>query len=325
MASDVRRNFQSQTTPVSVPTPRIDDAMSSLNDALDDLGKLRIRTDACKANLNLTSTEARASIDAFVHFLQNMIVPDMFAIPIDIELLRMLPDIIKSPYVNIDAGMYVLYYNALYYGLHQIRGPGDPVAQGMYLKVLEAVPAWLDAQKDTDMDGHTAALTAWTAINNHDYQLSWKFHCKSCHFVKSRKIDQLDVIPARSFEEEDKRDSLRYLYWHVLGTDTLFRLFYGKPTMVCSCFRVHSTHLLSPYFMTSPFEPTRLLQLKLIAYIDQVALICTNTISGSMDTEQDTPSEHYSNKKHESIDHTSHGVGGVDQIHDHDSRNAQRD
>lgn len=127
-----------------------------------------------------------------------------------------------------------MYYNALYFGLQQIRGPEDPVAQGMYLKVLESVPAWLDASGSTDLDGHTAALTAWTAINNHDYQLSWKFHCKSCHYIKTNKIDQIDVIPAKTFEEDNKREGMRYLYWHILCTDTLFRLFFGKPTVVRS-------------------------------------------------------------------------------------------
>jgi len=117
-------------------------------------------------------------------------------------------------------------------GLQQLRGPGDPVAQGMYLKVLESVPAWLDTTIYTDMDGHTAALTAWTAINNHDYQLSWKFHCKSCHYIKSKNIDQLDTVPAKSLEDEQKREGSRFLYWHILSTDMLFRLFYGKPTVV---------------------------------------------------------------------------------------------
>ncbi|RDL40552.1 Uncharacterized protein BP5553_00531 [Venustampulla echinocandica] len=232
MASDVRRNLQSQTTPISTPTPRIDDAMLSLSDALDDLGRLRIRTDARKVDLNLSPKEVRASVDAFVHLMSNMVVPDVFAAAIDVDLLRVLPDIIKSAYVKVDPGVYVMYYNALYYGLHQIRGAGDVVAQSMYLKVLEAVPAWLDASVDTDLDGYTAALTAWTAISNNDYQLSWKFHCKSCHYIKARKIDQLDVIPAKTFEEEDKRDTLRYLYWHILSTDTLYRLIYGKPTVV---------------------------------------------------------------------------------------------
>ncbi|KAF2833134.1 hypothetical protein CC86DRAFT_310811 [Ophiobolus disseminans] len=233
MASDVRRNFQSQGTPVSTPTPRIDDAMSSLNDALDDLGKLRIRTNVGKVDLTLSPGEITASIDAFIHLVSNMIVPELLTVPSgDMSILYMLPNIIKSPYVNVEPGIWVLYYNALYFGLQQIRGPTDPVAQGMYLKLLEAVPAWLDSPSDTNMDGYTAALTAWTAINNHDYQLSWRFHCKSCHYIKTKKIDQLDVVPARTFEEEDDRDSLRYLYWHVLSTDTLFRLFYGKPTVV---------------------------------------------------------------------------------------------
>jgi hypothetical protein len=214
------------------PTPQIDNAMFSLNEALEDLGRLRIRTDAGKLDLNLSSEEARACIDAFSHLINNLVLPEIFAVPIDVELLRVLPDITKSPYVNVDPGMWVMYYNALYYGLLQIRGPGDPVAQGMYLKVLEAVPVWLEGSTDTDLDGHTAALTAWTAINNHDYQLSWKFHCKSCQCIKMRKIDELDITPAQTFEEEDSRDGLRYLYWHVLSTDILFRLFYGKPTVV---------------------------------------------------------------------------------------------
>jgi hypothetical protein len=245
MASDVRRNFQSQTIPVTVPSPRIDDAMLSLNDALDDLGRLRIRTDACKVDMTLTREEVGASIDAFEYAVQNMIVPDLFAVPLDFELLRALPDIMKSSYVNIDPGMYVIYYNALYYGLHQIRGSGDAVAQGMYLKVLEAVPAWLDAPGDTEMDGYIAALMAWTAINNHDYNLSWKFHCKSCHYIKTKKFDQLDVVPARTFEEEEKKDEQRYLYWHILSTDTIFRLFHGKPTVVGSCNTTRHNNALS--------------------------------------------------------------------------------
>lgn len=233
MASDVRRNFQSQETPISTPTPRIDDAMLSLNEALEDLGRFRIRIDARDADLDLSPEEIRASIDAFAELMSNLVVPETFTAIFDIDLLRVLPDIIKSSYVKVDPGVYVMYYNALYYGLHQIRGPGDTVAQSMYLKVLEAVPAWLDSSANTDMDGRTAALTAWTAIVNNDHQLSWKFHCKACHYIKAREIDILDVIPAKTFEEEDKRNGQRFLYWHILSIDALYRLIYGKPTVVC--------------------------------------------------------------------------------------------
>ncbi|KAH7388650.1 hypothetical protein BKA66DRAFT_460438 [Pyrenochaeta sp. MPI-SDFR-AT-0127] len=232
LATDTRRSFQNQATPVATPTPRIDDAMMSLNEALEDLGNLRVRTDLFNVELRLSPAESSGCIEAFAKMMSTMVVPDIFTASLDINLLRTLPKIIDSPYINIDPGLRVMYYSALYYGLQQTRGPGSPLVQAAYRKVLEDVPAWLEASTGTDMDGHTAALTAWTAINNHDYQLSWKFHCKSCYFIKLRGIDQLDVKPAKTFEEEDKKDALRYLYWHILSTDTFFRLFYGKPTVI---------------------------------------------------------------------------------------------
>lgn len=125
-----------------------------------------------------------------------------------------------------------MYYSAIHYGLCHIRGPGHAQTQAAYLKALEHVPAWLDTPTETDMDGYTAAMAAWVAINNLDYQLSWKFHCKACHWVKSRGIDKMDVTPAMTLEEERKRESIRYLYYHILSTDCLFRLFYNKPTIV---------------------------------------------------------------------------------------------
>jgi hypothetical protein len=75
-------------------------------------------------------------------------------------------------------------------------------------------------------------LTAWTAIVNFDYQLSWRFHCKSCHFIKKRGLDLLDAIPAATREEEMERNELRPLYWHALWCDMFFRLFYGKPSVI---------------------------------------------------------------------------------------------
>ncbi|EAT85836.2 hypothetical protein SNOG_07185 [Parastagonospora nodorum SN15] len=240
----------------------IDDAMLSLNDALNELGKLRIRTDACKVDLNLSVEEAKACVEVFIDLLDQMIVPDIFTSSIDLELLRVLPDIINSPYINIEPGMYVMYYNALYFGLNQIRGLGDAQAQGMYLKILEAVPAWLESNIVTEMDGHTAALTAWTATSNHDYQLSWKFHCKSCHYVKTRKIDQVDLVPAKTFEEEDKKEGARYLYWHVLSTDMLFRLFYGKPTVV--------TEILNEIDDCKNLEEDEEIRRKVDTYCDQM-------------------------------------------------------
>jgi hypothetical protein len=206
--------------------------MTALNEALDDLGKLRVRNDTGNVDLDLSPAEARKCINAFADLMSTMVVPDIFGASMDIKVLLALPDIINSPYVNIEPGMHVMYYNALYYGLQQLHGSGDPRTHQAYIKLLELVPHWLENSADTIVDGHTAALTTWTTINNQDSQLSWKFHCKSCQYVKVRGVDQLDVVPAKTLEEESDRETLRYLYWHVLNTDILFRLFYGKPTVV---------------------------------------------------------------------------------------------
>jgi hypothetical protein len=234
LASDAKRQFQTQATPISTPTPQIDTDMSALNEALEDLAKLRLRSDLThpKVSLKIAPGEARQCIEAFIEMMNTLVVPDIFAIALDIELLRSLPNIIGSPYINVDAGVHVMYYSAIHYGLCHIRGPGHAQTQAAYLKALEHVPAWLDTPTETDMDGYTAAMAAWVAINNLDYQLSWKFHCKACHWVKSRGIDKMDVTPAMTLEEERKRESIRYLYYHILSTDCLFRLFYNKPTIV---------------------------------------------------------------------------------------------
>ncbi|KAI4641726.1 hypothetical protein J4E93_007824 [Alternaria ventricosa] len=207
--------------------------MLSLNEALEDLGKLRVRTETHSVDLNLSSAEARTCIDGFISVMSSMLSPDAFAHSvIDTDLLYALPDIIKSPYVNIDPVVRVMYYNALFYGLQLTDGPGGDLTTKAYMKMLESVPAWLESPGDTNMDVHIAALSAWTAMTAHDYQLAWKFHCKSCQHIKSIGIDRLDMVPAKSFEEETERDVGRYTYWYVISIDTFFRLFYGKPTVL---------------------------------------------------------------------------------------------
>jgi hypothetical protein len=44
-----------------------------------------------------------------------------------------------------------------------------------------------------------------------------------------KSIDKLDLHMAKTHEEEELRQGLRYLYWFVIQTDIMFRLFFGKP------------------------------------------------------------------------------------------------
>ncbi|PVI00138.1 hypothetical protein DM02DRAFT_563555 [Periconia macrospinosa] len=233
MATDAQKNFQTQLIPDS-PLAGIDDAMLSLNDALQDLGKLRVRhrVGDHRISSSLPPAEALKCIDAFLDLVRNMILPDFEYTFVDVELLRALPTVFDSPYINVEPVVKVLYCNALYYGLHELRDSHDPLIQATYIKVLDAVPEWLETSPESPLNGMTAALTTWTTLVNHDYQLAWKFHCKACQHIKLRRIDSIDTIPAKTFKEENEKNEWRFLYWHVMCTDLTFRLFFGKPTVI---------------------------------------------------------------------------------------------
>lgn len=76
LASDARRNFekvntQSHSTPAeTLESSTVDSAMSALNEALDGLGKLRLRSDESMSRgpeLNLSPDEARACVRSKLH------------------------------------------------------------------------------------------------------------------------------------------------------------------------------------------------------------------------------------------------------------------
>lgn len=65
MASNTQRQFQTQATPASTPRPQIDNDMSALSDALEDLGKLKPRADLIrgKASLEIQPDEAKQCLE----------------------------------------------------------------------------------------------------------------------------------------------------------------------------------------------------------------------------------------------------------------------
>jgi hypothetical protein len=91
--------------------------------------------------------------------MSSMIIPDIFISGLDLEILEILPDLMNSPYVQVDPAVRVAYYNALFYGLHKLHGPGNQISKVAYFKILQAVPDWLGAATGTDLDGHCATLT----------------------------------------------------------------------------------------------------------------------------------------------------------------------
>ncbi|KAL5314041.1 hypothetical protein ACEPPN_018465 [Leptodophora sp. 'Broadleaf-Isolate-01'] len=211
----------------------MDDAMSALDDALHELGTVRVRRDrnrnACQ---KMSPSQAVECIEASTSFLEDLCVWHVFTGALDYDLLRKLPYVIDSPFVQIDPSIHVQYYSMLYYGSSKLFKPGNTFSEDAYLTMLEVVPAWLDASTDTLADVHTATMMVWAALSMLDYQLAWKFHCKACSYIKLSGIDHLDILPPKTIEEQSKRADLRILHWHILSADILFRVLLGKPSIL---------------------------------------------------------------------------------------------
>lgn len=102
-------------------------------------------------------------IIVFREMIKTLIIPDllpeMLISSLDLELIEVLPDLLNSPYVEVDPAMRVVYYNALFFGFHRLRGPGNEFSKLAYFKVLEAVPEWLTKATGTELDALCAAVT----------------------------------------------------------------------------------------------------------------------------------------------------------------------
>lgn len=72
--------------------------MSSLNEALDDLGKLRLRTGAGlqRIKFDLSPTEFNERVDYFIFLISNILIPDFPLGFLNRELLRALPAMVSE-------------------------------------------------------------------------------------------------------------------------------------------------------------------------------------------------------------------------------------
>jgi hypothetical protein len=94
----------------------------------------------------------------FVGMIELLHIPNIFSFCAGFEVIHIMPDVVDSSYVNVDPCIRVLYYQALYYGLYKLHGPGNKLAQAAYYKVLESVPVWLAGATGTVLDVCNAIL-----------------------------------------------------------------------------------------------------------------------------------------------------------------------
>ncbi|KAL4952086.1 hypothetical protein BDW69DRAFT_168565 [Aspergillus filifer] len=211
----------------------VDGAITRLDTALIQLAAPSPRPDGGPTT-DAKSTLPIADVKRYIDTFLDMILPCLsifgaFSNAVDSDLLRAMPHIIDSPYVQVEPVMRVIYYCAIY--LCQSIGTVEEQQLGIktYYKCLQLAPKWLETATGTELDLFAASIIVWLAINNFDYHLAWQFHCEACRFGAMLGIHDVDLGATSAPQDESAKREYRRLHWFLVEIDFLFRLWYDKP------------------------------------------------------------------------------------------------
>ncbi|KAL2815262.1 hypothetical protein BDW59DRAFT_176193 [Aspergillus cavernicola] len=181
-------------------------------------------------NVSLRASDIKRYIDTFLDIIvPHLTIFDCFTTVVDPEFLRAMPHIIDSPHARVNPVMRIIYYNAIYLGQSIGSEAEQKLSTKTYYKCLQSVPKWQESATGTQLDLLAASLTAWLAINNFDYHLSWQFHREACRFGDLLGIHEVDSLPPGDPQEESEKEVKRRLHWYLVEMDFHFRLWYDKP------------------------------------------------------------------------------------------------
>jgi hypothetical protein len=170
-----------------------------------------------------------------------------FRIPLEKSFLLSVPDLLEIRHVSLDATSRLIYYSVLLQGI--MMDPDDTVQRGgivrsLYRTTIGLIDSWLDQLKNTPEDVFAAFLMISMTLEGCDSELSWKIFGHACSIAKALGYFSLDgdpkgpdghICPAQeSFQHrsEVERNRMRFEFWHLLRTDCLFRLAFGKPALL---------------------------------------------------------------------------------------------
>ncbi|PGH14915.1 hypothetical protein AJ79_02778 [Helicocarpus griseus UAMH5409] len=222
----VTGRFMSPGSPEAV-RPAVERALTDLNSALGTLRERMPGSDFDPAG----APESTVSLDDLERHIETVrYIPfSPFEPLLDAHILKALPRLLASPYVQVDPAVKVVYYCAIFFG----QSCGTPVEQSTtpqtYYKCIVMARDWLRSATGTEMDVLAAMMTSWLAINNFDYHLSWRFHREACRFSGIIGLHLVDKSLSSGREDEETKEEKRRIYWYLAQTDLMFRLWYDKP------------------------------------------------------------------------------------------------
>ncbi|OJJ07594.1 hypothetical protein ASPVEDRAFT_371158 [Aspergillus versicolor CBS 583.65] len=159
---------------------------------------------------------------------------------LDKDFLMALPDLLETRHVQIDYTAQIIYYNVLLHG--SMLDHDFPTKRDIVNRVSESCikigASWLELAGSTAADLSAACIMVSLALEEAEFELAWKAlgHASSVartlgyFWVDGKEPPQEDESSIRRPEVE--RNQQRFEFWHLLRMDCMFRLSFGKPTLI---------------------------------------------------------------------------------------------
>ncbi|KXG50668.1 uncharacterized protein PGRI_044350 [Penicillium griseofulvum] len=196
-----------------------------------------------REELSIPKDLAKQLIDyyySFCHF-------EGFKIPLEKSFLTSIPDLLEIPHVQLDCTSQIIYYTILFQGI--VTRPEALPRRGalvhiIYQKCISLSEDWLRNIKDTPVDFFAALSLMSLSLECCNIDLSWKALAQTCRISKALGFFSVDETPSEGDnqlptgpeslprEAEVERNRKRFEFWHILRTDCLFRMCYGKPALI---------------------------------------------------------------------------------------------
>ncbi|KAH7190430.1 hypothetical protein DER44DRAFT_679162 [Fusarium oxysporum] len=213
------------------------DITNALRDAISQVQKFRLQ-DITKSAITARITLPTPLLRSWIHNYFAHVRTESFLTLVDSRLIKMIPDIIDTPHVHLDAGIIVVYHTILYHGCVLpaafVDSNDTKYARQIYLCCLRALPNWQREARGTMTDFVAATLMARAAAECFDYEMSWQMYKLACEYATGLNMHNLDSEDALSGLDQSKVDEDRKGLWELIQLDLFFRLLYNKPPTLTS-------------------------------------------------------------------------------------------
>ncbi|RAL07162.1 transcription factor domain-containing protein [Aspergillus homomorphus CBS 101889] len=170
-----------------------------------------------------------------------------FRIPLEKDFILAIPDLLESPHVQLDATSQIIYYNVLFQAFmldtEEVEGRGQ-VVQYLCGRCFNLVEDWLGQIQYTTADLFAAFMMMSMTLESCESDLSWRIFKTACVVARAlgyfsvdedhHSLEQKDSLAegVSQHEEEIERNRKRFEFWHILRTESHFRLSFGKPAII---------------------------------------------------------------------------------------------